>query len=164
VVHAAWEQIPSENYEDFWGPFDARFSFRPSMWQHPGIEEPAPSITMDLAPIFAGTPAEFAAGENAVNALALVAMTRAFTAAERLVVLDWQHTSWWFRPRLHAITDDQQWPIPVFPNGDYYVFLTEDMSTGTFGHPWEQTFCIWGRLMPVLAPMLSAWLPVKRSK
>ncbi len=161
VVAAAWERIRSEKYEDFWGPFDARFHFRPK--EHPGITEPAASVTVDLTPIFAGTPAEFAAGQSAVNAVALAAMTRVFAATDRLVVLDWQHASWWFRPQLHAIADDQQWPIPVFPDGDYYAFLAEDMSTGTFGHPWEQTLCVWGKLMPVLAPMLTAWLPVKRS-
>ncbi len=162
MVDAAWEEILSEDYEDFWGPFGKRFKFRPR--EHPGIDEPTTSVTVDLAPIFAGTPAEFAAGESAVNALALTAMTRVFAATDRLVALDWQHTSWWFRPDLHAIADDQQWLIPVFPDGDYHVFLAEDMSTGTFGHPWEQTLCVWGRLVPVLAPMLTSWLPVKRSK
>jgi hypothetical protein len=164
VVHAAWEQIPIENYEDFWGPFDARFNFRPKVWQHPGINEPSPSVTVDLAPIFDGSPAEFGAGENAVNALALVAMTRVFASTEQLVVLDWQHLSWWFRPHLQAAAADKQWPIEVFPNGDYYVFLNEDMTAGTFGHPWQQTLCVFGKLAPVLAPMLTAWLPIKRSK
>jgi hypothetical protein len=164
MVHAAWEEVPAENYEDFWGPFHARFNFRPKLREYPGIDEPAPSITMDLAPIFGGTPAEYAAGEQAVNALGLAAMTRVFADNDRLVVLDWQHPSWWFRPHLHALADDPRWPVSVFPDGDYFVFLAEDMSTGTFGHPWEQTLCVWGTLMPALAPMLTAWLPVKRSK
>jgi Protein of unknown function (DUF2716) len=98
VVDAAWEQIPAENDEDFWGPFVACFNFRSKVSQHPGISEPSPSVTVDLAPIFDGPPAEFGAGEDAINDLALVAMTRVFTATERLVVLDWQHPSWWFRP------------------------------------------------------------------
>lgn len=161
---AAWEQIPMENYENFWGPFDARFNFRPNVWQHPGIIEPTPSVTVDLAPIFASKPAEFAAAEGAVNALALLAMTRVFAPTERLLVLDWQHQSWWFRPHQQATRDDWQWPVEVFPNGDYYAFLTEDMSTGTFGHPWERTLCIFGELAPVLAPMLTAWLPIKRKR
>jgi hypothetical protein len=124
--------------EDFWGPFDARFEFRPNTWQHPGITEPTPSVTVDLAPIFVSKPAEFAAAEGAVNALALLAMTRVFAPTERLLVLDWQHQSWWFRPHQQATREDWQWPVEVFPNGDYYAFLTEDMSAGTFGHPWEK--------------------------
>ncbi|MFB4279141.1 DUF2716 domain-containing protein [Nonomuraea sp. MTCD27] len=40
----------------------------------------------------------------------------------------------------------------MFPNGDYYVFLSEDRTNGTFGHPWEQTLCIFGTsLIPELA-------------
>jgi hypothetical protein len=164
VAHAAWEEITAEKYEDFWGPFKARFNFKSTLWRQSAINEPAPSVTVDLAPILAGTRAEAAAGELAVNALALVAMTRAFADTDRLLVLDWQHPSWWFRPHLHAEADDPQWAIPVVPDGDYHVFLTEDMSTGTFAHPGEETLCVWGTLLPFLAPMLTAWLPVKRSK
>jgi hypothetical protein len=55
--------------------------------------------------------------------------------------------------------------VEVFPNGDYYAFLTEDMTAGTFGHPWEQTLRVFGdQLVSALAPMLSSWLPIKRSK
>jgi hypothetical protein len=162
VVDAAWEQIREENYEDFWGPFDARFSFQPR--QRPGISEPTPSVTFDLDQVFEGSPAEYAAGENAINALALVAMTRVFAPTERLLVLDWQHDSWWFRPHLQAIADDQRWPIEVFPDGDYHVFLNEEMTAGTFGHPWEQTLCVFGKLAPALGAMLTAWLPIKRSR
>jgi len=56
------------------------------------------------------------------------------------------------------------WPTTVFPNGDYTIFLTEDMSTGTFGHPWEQTLCVFGEpMVSALVPMLASWLPIKRS-
>ncbi|MEV0150210.1 MULTISPECIES: DUF2716 domain-containing protein [unclassified Nonomuraea] len=44
-------------------------------------------------------------------------------------------------------------------------FLSEDMTNGTFGHPWEQTLCIFGSsLLPELAPLLTSWLPVKRAR
>jgi hypothetical protein len=164
VPDAASEQIPTENYEAFWAPFDARFDFRPNTCQHAGITEPTPSVTVDLAPVFAARQAEFAAVRDAVNALALLAMTRVFDPSERLLVLDWQHVSWWFRPHQQAVLEDQQWPVEVFPNGDYYIFLSEDMTSGTFGHPWQQTLCIFGELAPALGPMLTSWLPVKRSR
>ena len=92
-------------------------------------------------------------------------MTQAFPASERLLVLDWQHASCWFWPHRHAAADDETWPVEVFPDGDYYAFLTEDTTEGTFGHPWEQTLCIFGaRLMPKLVPLLTSWLPIKRSR
>jgi hypothetical protein len=30
------------------------------------------------------------------------------------------------------------------PNGDYYIYLSADLSLGTFGHPWEASLCVWG--------------------
>ncbi len=42
--------------------------------------------------------------------------------------------------------------IPVLPNGDYYVFLSPELDWGWFGHPWEQTICIFGeRLLAAVA-------------
>ena len=44
-----------------------------------------------------------------------------------------------------------------------YIFLGEDLSTGTFGHPWEESLCVFGdRLVEALAPALETWLPVLR--
>ncbi|WP_406045041.1 DUF2716 domain-containing protein [Micromonospora sp. NBC_00898] len=107
---------------------------------------------------------QFSAAQNAVNALGLPAMTRAFPTDTRLLVLDWQHTSYHFWPHRQACRPDQEWPIEIFPDGDYYIFLTPDMSCGTFGHPWEQTLCVFGEpLVKVLAPLLTSWLPIKRS-
>lgn len=161
---AAWEQIPEEEYEDFWAPFDARFRFRPRLHEsEAGIDEPSGSVTLDLSPIFAGQHSQFAAGEDAVNALALLGMTEVFPNDQRLLVLDWQHPSYWFWPHRQALHSDKTWPVEVFPDGDYYVFLTEDMTAGTFGHPWRQTLCVFGeRLVEVLVPRLASWLPVKR--
>jgi hypothetical protein len=159
----AWEQIPFEN-DDFWTLFETSFNFRPSVNRFPGITEPTPSVTVDLAPVLTSGRVDVAAAEHAVNALSLLAMTRVFAPTEWLLVLDWQHDSWWFWPHQQAMRGDWQWPIEVFPNGDHYVFLNEGMTAGTFGHPWEPTLCVFGELAPVLAPMLAAWLPIKRSR
>ena len=40
------------------------------------------------------------------------------------------------------------WPDmrqPVFPDGDYSIFLATDLRLGTFGHPWEETLCVFGQ-------------------
>jgi hypothetical protein len=39
---------------------------------------------------------------------------------------------------------DEPWRVTPLPNGDYYIFLSEVFRTGTFGHPWEETMCIFG--------------------
>jgi hypothetical protein len=164
AVPPAWEPISMDVDDAYWDPFYQRFNFRPSMQNRPAISEPQPSVTIDLGPIFAGGHAQFGAGATAINNLALVALTRALDSDTSLVVLDWQHQSYRFWPHLFACQADPRWATTVFPDGDYYIFLTEDMSTGTFGHPWEQTLCVFGEpLVSTLVPMLTSWLPIKRS-
>ncbi|GGQ83639.1 hypothetical protein GCM10010166_62250 [Couchioplanes caeruleus subsp. azureus] len=160
----AWVPIPMDADDPYWASFNQRFAFRPGMRSWPAIEEPGPSVTIDLEPIFAGGHAQFASGAAAVDSLTLAALTRVLDADTGLVVLDWQHQSYRFWPHRFACQPHQQWPTTVFPNGDYYIFLTEDMNTGTFGHPWEQTLCVFGEpLVSALVPTLTSWLPIKRS-
>ncbi|GAA2590883.1 hypothetical protein GCM10010435_81980 [Winogradskya consettensis] len=163
-VPPAWEPISMDVDDAYWDPFYQRFNFRPSMYQWPAITEPEPSVTIDLGPIFDAGHAQFGAGASAINSLALVALTRVLGSDTSLVVLDWQHQSYRFWPHLFACQPDPQWATTVFPNGDYYIFLTEDMTTGTFGHPWERTLCVFGEpLVSTLVPMLTSWLPIKRT-
>jgi len=158
----AWEPLP--DYEQFWMPFDARYQFTPS-YQPPlrAIKEPLDSVTFSLAPIIGtGSEARFAAGVAALNSEVLRAFVEVFPDDERLVVLDWQHPSYWFRRHRQAI-GNEAWAVSPFPDGDYYIFLTQNLSSGTFGHPWEETFCVFGQeLVDVLAPCLGSWLPIVR--
>jgi len=161
----AWSPISMDADDEYWTPICRRFEFRPSIHSWPAITEPVPSVTVDLGPIFAArSHPEFAAGAAAVNSVTLLALVRALEPGSSLVVLDWQHETYRFWPHRFACQPDAQWQTDVFPNGDYYIFLTEDMSTGTFGHPWEQTLCVFGEpLLSILIPMLTSWLPVQRS-
>lgn len=165
LTQPAWSPISMDADDEYWTPFFERFDFRPSIRAFPAITEPAPSVTIDLDPIFAArSQAEFAAGVAAVNSVTLLALVRVLEPDSSLVVLDWQHQTYRFWPHRFACQPDARWQTDVFPDGDYYTFLTEDMSTGTFGHPWEQTLCVFGEpLLSTLVPMLTNWLPVQRS-
>ncbi len=65
-----------------------------------------------------------------------------------------------FRPGVDA----SSWPVIAEPT----LSLTFDLSTpsvteGTFGHPWEQTLCVFGeRLVNSLGRTLATWLPIVR--
>ena len=162
----AWVPIGGESYAARWVPFAERFGFRAGTTSEawPGIAEPHPSVTIDLGPIFRDTDhGRSAAGQRALNALGLLAMTTSFDIDVRLLVLDWQHANYHVWPHRLASQDYPQWPVDVFPDGDYHVFLTEDMTTGMFGHPWEQTLCVFGEpLVTTLVPLLTSWLSVRR--
>jgi Protein of unknown function (DUF2716) len=120
----------------------------------------APSVTFDLGVIADGP--QRGAAYDAINAEALRAFVWALPDAE-LVVLDWQHPAYRFRPANQALAWRADWRVPVYPDGDYFAFLTQDFAEGTFGHPWEQTLCVIGeRLCASLGRSLGTWLPIKR--
>lgn len=169
----AWEAIP--DYEQFWTPFDRRFGFTPEFGESvgPGITEPGESVTFSLAPLF-GSEARFLARVAALNAEVLRAFVDVFSDQERLVALGWQQPSHWFSPHRQALRLARQhdsigsmtqtdWIVTPFPDGEYHVFVTADLRSGTFGHPWEQSLCVFGEsLVAALAPALEGWLPVLR--
>jgi hypothetical protein len=163
VDRAGWTPIDSDA---LWDQFEQRFGFRASPWSDgwPAIREPAPSITFDLSPIVDREGPLYAAGVRAVNAEVLRAFAWDLADLPRMLVLDWNHTSHWLDVSAFVVTDwtDRDLPLP-FPNGDYFVFLSEDMTEGTFGHPWEKTLLVFGdRLITRLGETLKTWLPVKR--
>ena len=158
----AWTELAPSEYQGHWATFEEKFGFRAGVssdaW--PAISEPTPSLTFDLSVIPDGP--QRGAAYDAINAEALRAFVWALPDSE-MIVLDWQHPAYRFRPSRQALTWRAEWEVPVYPDGDYYAFLTEDFSEGTFGHPWEQTLCVIGeRLGGTLGSSLGTWLPVTR--
>ncbi len=160
-----WSLLDPADDDRYWSRFRSTFGFRagtnPDSW--PAIEEPTPSITIDLKLIFGRDPASFAAGAAAVNAAVWWALSSYLS--EPLIVLDWQHPGYRFDPTSDGGQQDRldDWPVPPFPDGDYFAFLTEDFAAGTFGHPWEQSLCVIGAALgDTLGATLRTWLPVLR--
>ena len=141
---AAWIPLDDGGYEQQWSRFEARYGFRASValkgW--PAIREPADSMTLDLSVIEEGP--RWAAACDAINAEALRCFVWELQGVDELVVLDWQHQTYRFRPAAQAVSPRGEWALPVYPDGEYYAFLTPEMSEGTFGHPWEQTLFVIG--------------------
>lgn len=132
----AWVQLTTDEYDHVWDRFCAAFSFRPSVHakDFPGITESPPFITLDLFGDF---------DEQAIDELdatLLTAFRKSVAPDHRLYALDWQHDCYWFYP--HRNADEPV--IPIIPDGDYSIFLSQDFTFGTFGHPWERTLCVFG--------------------
>jgi hypothetical protein len=158
---SAW--TPLSDAEDPWGSVIARFQFKPSVdpksW--PGFSPPSPFVTWSV-------PDPFSAAETEdLHRCALSAFRRVLRDGERMFALDWQHAGFWFQPHVAeaswgqpdrlqrgllpdepARTEDR-WMIPVLPNGDYVFFVSSGLDWGWFGHPWEQSICVFGE--PLLA-------------
>src|SRR5258707_9574261 len=133
----AWKPLTREEYDDVWDRFYWEFGFRPSVnpENFPGIREPVPSITWTL--LRSPWTAE---NEDELHRQFLAAFRACTTAEETLYALDWQHPGYWFRPHVPF----EAWAVPVLPNGDYSISLSQDFAWGVFGHPWEWTLCSFG--------------------
>ena len=159
-----WEEIEAG---PSWDRFEDSFSFRAGTDQSdwPAINEPVGSVTFDLTPCFDGDPtAEWL--RQSVNFASVWALTNLVPADQSLTVLDWQHPSYRFWPQRCSTTrvEEMFGPITPVPDGNYYAFLTQDYTSGTFGHPWEATLCVFGPdLVALLDPLLRAMLAVVRS-
>jgi hypothetical protein len=182
-VSPGWGEMSQRRAGRFMTTFMRRFAFRPSTepadW--PSITEPEPSVTLDLSPTWAGGRMTFDPDEMILGLL-----VAAFPASERLVAINFNHYAWWFWPhRFGAASRDSpyspaegleimvtpdvflaadSWPVHPFPNGDYSIIVSEDMTSGTFGHPWEQTLCVFGDRQIAAAQALTSCWPVKRSR
>jgi hypothetical protein len=144
-MNAAWVEV---EYDEVWGRFDDEFAFHPNVgprFKRPGIKEPSPSETYSIGGIYGQGEEHYDELDNDLMAFAL-AMFRSLTAPDEFIyALDWQHQSFKFFPHVpFELTEFGEWPVPILPNGDYYIFLEKDFNWGVFGHPWERTMCFWG--------------------
>jgi Protein of unknown function (DUF2716) len=159
----SWKPLP-ERYEDrVMRLFQSRFKFHPdvtaSAW--PSIDEPRPSLTLDLSSVSTPHGSSIPHADETILGFFL----SAFPASTRLVAINVNHYAHWFWPHRFAVAQRQwpdAWAVHPFPNGDYSIFLTEEMSQGTFGHPWEKTLCLFGQALLNVVPMADSPWPVKR--
>jgi hypothetical protein len=126
--------LDDEEYRQAWDRFYERFRFRPGMdpatW--PAILEPVPSVTWSLDPDDR---------HDDVVEVVHAGLTACTPPGGTLLILDWQHDCYRVWPHRLAAAG---WPLSPVPAGDYYIHLAEDLSFGTFGHPWESSLCVFG--------------------
>lgn len=144
----AWQNLDAEVFgeEDtrVWDRFYSEFQFRPG--EQPAIAEPIPSVTFSVSAGYGQDDETFRALISDLETKTCAAFRECTLPGQRMYALDWQHEGFWFYPHVpFSEGDPASWRIPVFPDGDYYIFLSEDFRFGTFGHPWEETICVFGQ-------------------
>ncbi|TQF74118.1 DUF2716 domain-containing protein [Rhodococcus spelaei] len=154
-----WTPIDRADKVQLWSDFNKRYKFQPGLEPEdfPGIAEPVPSITFKLAKN--PTKSAYRDNFNRINMEALQSFQSIVPAGREMIALDWQHPCFRFMPSAVESSNEIDWKIPVYPNGDYYIFVTESLNEGTFGHPWEHSICVFGsQLVDELGSRLGKWL------
>ncbi|WP_405412465.1 DUF2716 domain-containing protein [Streptomyces decoyicus] len=158
-------ELPEAEYRRVWDRFCAEFAFRPSVYatKWPAIKEPVASLTWSLAAL--DDDPDYERFDRLVEVVEQ-GMTACVPPRDRLFALDWQHASFRFSPHLVGGPGQERWPLSPYPDGDYYIYLTEDFLTGSFGHPWEHSLCLFGQaLLDTVAAQVDEILgvPIRRS-
>ncbi len=133
-------------FDDFdhhvvWDRFTLALGFSPSARAFPGIAEPVGSATWDLAAV-AGVEGE--GGRERLEAIVERGLRSSVRGDEPLYWLDWNHAGCRFDPQRVGGPGQPPWPGSAYPDGDYYIHTTSDVRLGTFGHPFEQSLCVFG--------------------
>jgi len=132
--------LDPEEYDKVWNKFNNSFDFKPSSNIFPAIKTTMPQLKLDIKAYFSSD-----YPFNKLEQLALDLFDKLSKPGDRLYALDWQHECYDFDPRQEMDRNEfGEWIIPIFPNGDYYIFLTKDFDNIWFGHPWEQTITLIG--------------------
>jgi len=142
----SWTRLDPAQNHDVWDRFFSEFNFRPSIFSKdwPSIHSSLPRLKLDIMECYRE-------GYNHDNLLILEDLAqdifRKITdTGETMLALDWQHDSFEFYPHMDMPRDPEldEWPVPVLPNGDYYIFITKDFRNLWFGHPWEESITLVG--------------------
>ena len=137
-----WKQLSDQEQDEIWNKFYPTFNFRPSVSEEdfPSILSSLPLLKFDISNCYS---TDFPLDK--LEQIALKLFDKISNTGDRLYALDWQHECFDFDPRKFMDLDERnEWIIPIFPNGDYYIFLTKDFKNMWFGHPWEQTITLVG--------------------
>jgi hypothetical protein len=140
-----WTSLESktEQYNSLWDFVYDKLLFEPYAKPHCIVTLPQPYKWFDTSKFM-----EAGYSDNLYNELHEITQLwfQTICDGKRMYALDWQHQCYTFDPYLPFETGQlyDKWPIPVFPNGDYYFFLTHDLKNGIFCDGLHFELAIWG--------------------
>lgn len=137
VPEFAWVELDGEVQRELWNEFATEYGFRrgpdPASW--PAIREPAPSLCWALG----------SAPMQPVAQLVCDVLRACTEYWDSVFWHDSVHPSAQYRPhRVTDITDLDGWEYTHYPNGDYLIFVSKDLSFGVVGNHHERSLCFFG--------------------
>ncbi|MFD0999498.1 DUF2716 domain-containing protein [Ohtaekwangia kribbensis] len=129
-----WAALSEEECNDVWEKLHLHYNF-------PAINTDKPILTFSIQDVWENDYFREDLERKALDIL--ISITR---PGEKLLALDWEHTCYRVDLRLHKENPHAEniFHIPFIPDGDYYIFVTEDFENVWFGHPWKETITVIG--------------------
>ncbi|MCB1198380.1 MAG: DUF2716 domain-containing protein [Deltaproteobacteria bacterium] len=146
---AYWQFLQENEHDLVLDSFAKQYSFRPSMdpKQWPSIQTKSPIMMFDVSSYYRNEGQISGQDiEKALQDLAIEMFCALTHKHEKMWAIDWHHLSYEFDPRkpMDLCEDFDRWLVPIFPNGDYTIFLCQDYANVWFGHPWQQSIALIG--------------------
>ncbi|WP_077301696.1 DUF2716 domain-containing protein [Virgibacillus pantothenticus] len=127
--------LPTNQTELLWSTVGKLFGY-PN--ERKMFKLPKPFIRFDVS-------SKYSYETRELEQVVLQAMNACTTEDELVFAMEWQHDCYEFDPREPIDRNEfGEWLIPIFPNGDYHIFLQKKLEWGVFGHPWKQEIGIFG--------------------
>ncbi len=127
--------MKKEQTEIVWNTIGENFGYPESQRS---FKLPKPYIIFDIS-------SKYSYETDELEDMVLTAMRACTRKNELIYAMDWQHECYEFDPRKPIERDEwKEWLVPLFPNGDYYIFIQKDLKWGYFGHPWKKEIGIFG--------------------
>jgi Uma2 family endonuclease len=164
----AWQFMTDEVSDTAWNFVYGKLQFKPNIdTTKPAFYEPKPSITYSVGHMYDVKWDKWKKNPNLnkdLNKKFLQIFRSLLKPGEMLYALEWHSHNYLFQPherlrntkvrlwvarykrkRQKTWSSQQDWRIPIFMDGEYHIFLATDFSFGLFGHPWEETICVFGQ-------------------
>lgn len=148
-----WKILDTIEYNHAWDFVFSKCHFKPYEKQEL-ITLPNPNLCLDISQFYNDGFSEDLYKELHESAHAWF---EKISNGKRMYALNWQHDCYSFSTDSPFEKDEfGEWLIPVFPNGDYTFFLTQDFRNGIFADGINFRLLIWGES---LIKILEAKMP-----
>ncbi len=146
MIMDAWLEITDKHMRKaLMRNFTDRLAFRPHTKDFPGIKEPSPSITFQISSVWQADAENHRRILIDFHTCAHKAFRKCVQHDQWLLATDVYHYDYRFYPQsAFEGSNPDAWKTPLFPNGEYSIFVPKSCAFGLFGHPWEQTICVFG--------------------
>lgn len=146
-----WQRLEVQEQKKIWLNFTKSFQFQPSVDSagFPGLRPPSPNAAFNVD-LGAHSVEEFTVRAAEFNSEMEAVAAKALRPGTPVLSLLWHHVGYYATIDSSVVTE-LHLPNPLYPDGDYPLFIAADFSTGIFGHPWERSVCVFGE--PLIEPV-----------